>query len=305
MENQTDLKLERSFLSRIGWSLVLMLVLKEAMQYLLLRLASPGLLYLIRSNSWVQYAMLLLPQYLIAMPAAFLLLRGGAVELDRSSLKASQFFILFFITYFLMYAGNFAGRIVMMIVSVLFKSRLSDAVVTLIARSDIWANLAVVAILGPVMEELFFRKLMIGRLRRYGEGVAVLTSALIFGLIHGNLSQAFYAFTIGLALGYIYCKTGKLIYTILIHSTINLLGSIVAPLIIAGSGIFLQMYVVLVLGVAIVGLVFFVKRYHTIHFELGPIQLPNWRIVFLNPGMILFFVGCAVLFALSTYSSLG
>ncbi len=304
MENQLDRKLEQNYLSRIGWSLALMLVLKEVLQYLILRLASPDLLFLIQTNSWVRYAVLLFPQYLIAMPMAVFLLRGNTVKLSTHELKAGQFFILFLITYFLMYAGNFAGKIVTMIISVLFKSRLSDAVSTLVIRSDIWANLFVVAILGPIVEELFFRKLLIGKLRRYGEHVAILTSALIFGLIHGNLSQAFYAFTIGLALGYIYVKTGKLIYTILIHMIINLMGGIIAPAVVTQGGTLMQLYGILILGIAIAGLALFIKRYNRIRFEAGPIELQNWKVVFLNPGMILFFVVCAAIFAISTYSSL-
>ena len=54
-------------------------------------------------------------------------------------------------------------------------------------------------------------------------------SAAIFGLAHGNLFQLFYSFLIGLLLGLIYVKTGKLIYSTVYHIIINLLGTVFAP----------------------------------------------------------------------------
>ena len=54
---------------------------------------------------------------------------------------------------------------------------------------------------------------------------AVLASGLFFGLFHGNLNQFSYAFLLGLFLGFIYVKTGKLGYTIGLHMAINFIGS--------------------------------------------------------------------------------
>jgi membrane protease YdiL (CAAX protease family) len=53
-------------------------------------------------------------------------------------------------------------------------------------------------------------------------------SALIFGLIHGNLWQAIPAFIIGVILGYVYYKTGSLKLTMLMHCVNNTLSVIVS-----------------------------------------------------------------------------
>ena len=63
------------------------------------------------------------------------------------------------------------------------------------------------------------------RIVKYGELAAVLASGLFFGLFHGNLNQFSYAFLLGLFLGFIYVKTGKLGYTIGLHMAINFIGS--------------------------------------------------------------------------------
>ena len=67
---------------------------------------------------------------------------------------------------------------------------------------------------------------MIDRLRVLGELPAVLLSGLLFGLIHGNFSQFFYATFVGFVLGYLYLRTGRLRYPIAIHMTLNLAGGV-------------------------------------------------------------------------------
>ncbi|MBQ6585501.1 MAG: CPBP family intramembrane metalloprotease [Coriobacteriales bacterium] len=84
-----------------------------------------------------------------------------------------------------------------------------------------------VAFLGPIIEEYIFRYHVIRRTVGFGQKNAVLFSALLFGLFHGNLSQCFYTFAIGLVLGYVYVRTGKLRYTIALHIGNNLLSCII------------------------------------------------------------------------------
>ena len=49
-------------------------------------------------------------------------------------------------------------------------------------------------ICAPILEEYIFRKLIVDRTVKYGQGVAVVLSGLMFGLFHGNLNQFAYAF---------------------------------------------------------------------------------------------------------------
>lgn len=59
------------------------------------------------------------------------------------------------------------------------------------------------ALAAPIAEELIFRGFILRTLRPYGKRFAVLISAFLFGLFHGNLLQTPYAFFIGLVLGYV------------------------------------------------------------------------------------------------------
>lgn len=55
---------------------------------------------------------------------------------------------------------------------------------------------------GPVIEELLMRGIVMPNLERYGKIFAIVTSALLFGFIHGDISQGFNAVLLGLVLGW-------------------------------------------------------------------------------------------------------
>ena len=79
------------------------------------------------------------------------------------------------------------------------------------------------AILPALLEELTFRGFLMQPLRKYGDWFAILTSALIFGLVHGNMTQAPFAILAGVALGYVNVVSGSMWTSILLHFLNNLI----------------------------------------------------------------------------------
>ncbi|MBP9987687.1 MAG: CPBP family intramembrane metalloprotease [Bacteroidales bacterium] len=80
------------------------------------------------------------------------------------------------------------------------------------------------AILAPLCEETLCRGIICrGMLSRHKPAVAILWSAFIFALMHGNLSQGVMAFSLGILLGWVYYKTHSLWCTIAMHFTNNAL----------------------------------------------------------------------------------
>lgn len=82
-------------------------------------------------------------------------------------------------------------------------------------------NLFTYALLPGVVEELIFRGWLLGALRPFGERRALLLSALIFGLLHGNLTQVPFALLLGLVFGFITLRTGRLWPCMVIHALNN------------------------------------------------------------------------------------
>ena len=74
-----------------------------------------------------------------------------------------------------------------------------------------------VAVIPPLFEEFLFRGAIMGSLRKYGDGIAILASAVLFSLFHGNFVQFPFAFMGGIAMGMAVARTNNLWCSVLIH----------------------------------------------------------------------------------------
>ncbi|MCD7956657.1 MAG: CPBP family intramembrane metalloprotease [Lachnospiraceae bacterium] len=84
-------------------------------------------------------------------------------------------------------------------------------------------------LLVPIAEELIFRGLLYARMRtRLQAGPAIVISALLFALYHGNPIQMIYAFPMAVVLALLYERGGNLIYPILFHMGANLTAILIA-----------------------------------------------------------------------------
>lgn len=76
--------------------------------------------------------------------------------------------------------------------------------------SNIWGILSVVVV-GTLAEELTYRAGILRLTRKHiGNIGAIIISALLFSLVHGNLFQAIPAFFLGIVMGYLYLRTEDL-----------------------------------------------------------------------------------------------
>ncbi len=78
--------------------------------------------------------------------------------------------------------------------------------------------LVLVAVVGPVTEEFFFRGVLYGWLRtRVHRWHALILTAVCFGALHAHLAAFFPIFGLGLLFGWVYERTGSLAAPIAIH----------------------------------------------------------------------------------------
>lgn len=167
-------------------------------------------------------------QYAIALPVLVLMLRNTdkAAPRTKDKLTAKDFFLLLLAGEALMFAGNLVGTMLNNVFGAFRGSVPENDVAEIVSEVPIYLIFIVMVVIGPIVEELIFRKLMIDRLSIYGDRMAILFSAVAFGLIHANLYQFFYATLLGILLGYVYTRTGNVKYTMLLHMVINFMGSI-------------------------------------------------------------------------------
>lgn len=79
-----------------------------------------------------------------------------------------------------------------------------------------------VCLAAPVTEELLFRGLLLRSIAPFGKKFAIVVTAVLFGLYHGNPIQTPYAFLVGLILGYVAMEY-NVIWAMILHMMNNLL----------------------------------------------------------------------------------
>jgi membrane protease YdiL (CAAX protease family) len=101
----------------------------------------------------------------------------------------------------------------------------------------------------PITEELLFRGILLRPLEKYGKRFAILVSAFLFGLMHGNVVQTPFAFVVGMILGYVAVEY-NILWAIVLHMFNNLVmgdlitrvfgetvGGLLSALLIIGFGV--------------------------------------------------------------------
>lgn len=321
MEVQADsLKPVRKHFSRMGLMFFLGTIVIYAVQYIvawLVQALRPE--WLMDIN--ISMALSMIPMYLVGMPILILLVKTvPAVKLEKRPMRAGHFVLAVIMTFAIMYVSNIIGNIFTAIIGLLKGGLVENVALDLISGLDLFWVFVYTVICAPIMEEYIFRKLIVDRTVRYGQGVAVLLSGFMFGLFHGNLNQFAYAFTLGMFLAFLYVKTGKLKLTITIHMMVNFMGGVASSLILQmldleeyqqvfesgdinamteyvmenSLGILLLMgfflfVVAMVIAGGILLIVFLVKKRFT--FAPGEVTIPKgkrFRTVILNVGMCLF-----------------
>ena len=92
------------------------------------------------------------------------------------------------------------------------------------------AAILILVTVQPMTEEIFFRGFLLDKIRSFGgDYIAIVTTAVLFGLAHMSYSKPYVVFStiiMGVLLGYIVVKTRNLYSAIIAHTAFNLIGFI-------------------------------------------------------------------------------
>lgn len=277
--------------SRLGWALLAQMasmLLVQLAVTLAVRALAPALL---RQPVFL-WCLSVGSAYGVGVPAFCLALRGDPAPAagPRRPLSPPGFGRALVILLGVIYLSNL---LTLMLTHVIGQLR-GEAVVNPVESLSSYPPVLTVllgCVIAPLAEELLFRRLLLDRLRPYGDRFAILASALCFGLFHGNLNQYFYAFATGAVLAYVMVRTGCLWQTVLLHLLVNGTSVVLVPLLrelgLAGD----TLISLLVLGSMVAGLALLVSGWRDL--RLGPGVVPlsegwKWRLFFENPGVLCF-----------------
>lgn len=241
--------MERRTFHRLGSALLVMSIVVIVVQYVVMILFQNLL-----ATSWFSISLTAV-FYIVGVPVFFLMVRRlPAATPETRPLTGVQFLGFYFVamaaTYVLNIVGSYVNAFLMSLVDVYGQD--FNPVADLIDGTSLWLMMLFVCVLAPIFEELVFRKLLLDRLRPFGDRVAILYSGLAFGLYHMNFAQFFYAAGIGFVLGYLVLRTGKWWHGVLMHMAINITGSLLPTLLSQGLGDFANVIMLVFIGFVVV-----------------------------------------------------
>ena len=159
-----------------------------------------------------------------------------------------------------------------------------------------------VAVFPAIVEELLYRGVLYRYLRGHGVQFAAIVSSAIFGLIHMNFLQFFFASFMGVVCCYIYEATGKLRYSMLLHLLNNSVLVLFSFLPLSDMA---NVVIQIVLGILslIVAVVFLARRkvrWGGLMTDIGKETKRNCLYFFTSIPMLVFVLAC---FAVCAYMS--
>ena len=279
------------------------------------------------NTSWYNWLQIIIPTYVVGFTVMLLLCRGKNTEtIEKHKMSIGQFVCCICMNAAICGVGAIIGTIVNMLILVPFGVGNTSALAEMMTNSSAFWRILTVGIGAPIFEELIFRKLLIDRIHKYGEGIAIVMSGLLFGLFHGNFSQLFFATGLGFFFAYIYIRTGKVWYTIAFHMIINMSSAAISipimesldmeainriatmdPMAAETQALTMQILpgMLLLLGwfavlgiVALAGIVLWIvmaKKFHLVK-SSEHVETKKIRTAFGNFGIIYFLVFCIFLF---------
>ena len=276
---------------------------------------------------WWTWVCMTLPLYAVAMPLCYLMMRRLPAEApEKHPLSARQILALIPICVCVMYAGNLVGSLL----SLLLSGGEAQNAVAELAMDNHPLKFVMMVIAAPVFEELICRKVLLDRVKQYGELLSAVMSGAIFGLLHQNFFQFFYAFGLGFVFSWIYLRCGRIVVSMLFHMGINFLGAVVAPAVVSlvdlealealniatvtaeqliqilPGYLLLLAYSFMMIALSVTGLIVFLYNRKHLTWQPTAWDLPlktTLKPSLLNIGMIVYILSCAAMFVFSLVAS--
>jgi len=279
--------------SRIGWSLVALMFFSQMGAAILAQICKRLLPALVETSIY-NFIINTIPIYCIGLPIFILIIKKVPKEKinEKSKLTIIQFIKFVTISFAAMYVFNLLGIFINLGISILKGSHVINPISNLLSKVNVFQTIIFVGIIAPVMEEVIFRKILLSRLRKFGDFFSIFLSALAFGMFHGNLYQFFYAFALGCIFAYIVIKTGTIKYSIILHMIINLFGSVIMLKVGLMQNIIVTTIVGLFVFIMIIaGIALFFMNIKNVVLEKGSLNLTikeQFGLMFGNFGMIVY-----------------
>lgn len=292
VENQTVPMSDVKILSRCGLYLSLMSLVVFASQYILMFILNK-LDPKAQEADWYGVLLTLVGVVFVGLPVFYGLMKKipDSETGEKKNVPVGKFLGYFIICVGCTYAANYIGSFISAFLAFMMGVNFTNPLENFVYASDMTLLLIYGVIIAPIAEELIFRKILLDKLRRFGDLPAILLSGVAFGIFHFNLSQFFYAAVLGILFAYITIRTNRIIYSILLHMMINFMGLGFVPLLASDNNVLGAVFVLIwIFGSMTAGslLVIFNTKNILLYRPIKPLVRRKDYVI--NPGSIIFIV---------------
>lgn len=159
--------------------------------------------------------LILVPALLVALPATD---KEHICDIfGVRKIRIPTFLFAILLAFTIMPIGSFLNALSMLAVDNVVLSASASYM-----QNPFWETFLVVAVVGPLVEELVFRGVIFSGFRHCGSIIrCTLLSALVFGCVHLNLNQFAYAFGLAIMFGLVREATGSIWPSFIVHLIFN------------------------------------------------------------------------------------
>ncbi|TAH74898.1 MAG: CPBP family intramembrane metalloprotease [Anaerolineaceae bacterium] len=210
---------------------------------------------------------------------------------EQKKLSSGKFIGYFIVCVALAYISNIVGLFISAFIELIKGIEVINPLEDFLFNSNMVLVMIYAIIIAPIVEELIFRKILLDKLRRFGDLPAILITGFAFGIFHFNLPQFFYATVLGILFAYITIRTNRIIYAIVLHMLMNLMGAGIVPLVTASQNpLGLGLVTIWFFGTMTIGSILLILNGKKV-LLIKPIEpLVRKRDYILNPGTLLFLI---------------
>lgn len=255
------------------------------------------------NSDWFELTVTAIGMLCAGVPLYYILMKRlpDSEKGEVKKLSLNDLFQYFIICVAVMYLSNIVGTVVNFIIETIKGAEVGNPLEYVLDNSNLVITILYASILGPIAEELMFRKLLLDKVRRFGDLPAMIITGVAFGLFHMNISQLFYATTVGMILAYVTLKTNTIIYSIILHMMLNFMGSGIAVFVVRSKNIIDDgMFSLWSVAAVIAGIVLLVRDNRNIRLRKAEVPLVKVKDYILNPGTIIFIIICTVVTLIET-----
>lgn len=178
------------------------------------------------ANGWISnftdnyFVFLLISQVILILPSLFFILTEKvklADVLGFRKIKISNIILIILFSYLITPVMTFINAISMIFV----ENITADVMTNVVESNGLLLSLFIVAVIPAILEESVYRGIFYSEYRKANPLKAIFLSAFLFGIIHLNLNQFTYAFSMGIIFALLIEATDSILSTMIVHFLIN------------------------------------------------------------------------------------